>query len=159
MRIVSSMSSPRVALEKPPRATSRSRQNTPNAPLTINPVHLGPRDPRSKKSTQELEHLVRPDARPPRDAWGHQSSADDPRSVSHTDSAADGHAAIGVDLERPDRAGDRVRLQQAVGVDDDHELAAGDRDPGVERIRAPAVVLVDDPKPRLGSRDVYASGS
>jgi len=36
MRIVISMSSPRVALEKPPSATSRSRWNTPNAPLMIN---------------------------------------------------------------------------------------------------------------------------
>jgi hypothetical protein len=36
MRIVISMSSPSVALEKPPSATSRSRRNTPNAPLMIN---------------------------------------------------------------------------------------------------------------------------
>jgi hypothetical protein len=36
MRMVNSMSSPSVALEKPPSATSKSRRNTPKAPLMIN---------------------------------------------------------------------------------------------------------------------------
>jgi hypothetical protein len=119
------------------------------------PVDLGPRDPSSEEATKVLEDLRRPDAMP-RDPRRDHASGDDRRSVRHADVAADGHAVIGVDLERANRALDRVRLEQAVRVDDDDELAARDRDAGVDRIGASAVVLADDAKPRLAPR--LASG-
>jgi hypothetical protein len=101
------------------------------------------RDPRGEESAQLLEHLCRADASP-RDPRSYHASTGDDRSVSHPDPTADGHAGVGVNLERTHRARDRLALQEAVRVCDDDELTAGDRDAGVDRIGAPTVLLADD---------------
>lgn len=83
------------------------------------------------------------------------SAVGDLRPVRDADRAAGCQDVVGAD-ERPHQTPQRVPLDDRVRVDGADEISVRQIEPGVQRIRLPAILLVDDDQVRIGRRTVEA---
>ena len=107
-------------------------------------VQPRPRDPAAEKAAQVLAGLARLDAGM-RDARTGDDVVLDHGAVRDPDRAADRDHVVRVGGEDLDDSFQRVRFEERVGIDDRHELVAGDIETRVDRVGAASVRLPHDP--------------
>ena len=118
-------------------------------------VDRRPGDPRAEKAAQVLGGLAcfRATAGDMRDG---DRVLLDQRPVRDPNGAADRHDIVRVGGEHLDDPFQRVPFEQGVRVDDRDQFQMGDVQAGVDRIRPAAVLLLQNPQPRLAAADVVA---
>ena len=119
--------------------------------IRLPPRRFSPRRPEQERP-QVLDHLDPGEPRA-RHVHVHDPAVPGDHRIHGADGAAGGHD-VGIDEHRPHQPHQRAALDQGVGVDGAHQLAAGEVEADVERVGLAAVQLVDDHQVGVAQRTV-----